>query len=139
MLADMKEKLLALMPDHQSLLRLEKLQRLHFCATGDETVFTLPPAIILGQSRKPAFDRRRISMETVIDPAGIISSSYGYLIPASDQLSSLQQELCTDWDRPGFYISSAVRPVFAGQEPFSCRTFSLVMLKATADGYTLLQ
>ena len=134
----MTENIFALTCDKDFENKLFLLRKKLFKLSDDETIFALPPYIILGKTEKRSFDRKHYNLKLFFD-GSYIDSEYGKLLTARDdtQLKEIQKSLNITPSPVGIYISKRALPTL--EEPLISKHQRLVLLKSFQDGFIVLQ
>ena len=134
----MTENIFALTCDKDFENKLFLLRKKLFKLSDDETIFSLPPYIILGKTEKKSFDRKHYNLKLFFD-GSYVDSEYGKLVTARDdtQLKEIQKSLNITPSPIGIYISKRVLPTL--EEPLISKHQRLVLLKSFQDGFIVLQ
>ena len=134
----MSENIFALVSDKDFENKLFLMRKSLFKDTLDESIFSLPPYLILGKTERNAFDRRHYNLKLTFDGT-IINSEYGLLLKPTEgsELIKIQKSLNINNSPSGIYISK--RSYLTLDEPIISKHQRLVMLKSFQDGYIVLQ
>ena len=134
----MTENIFALTCDKDFENKLFLLRKKLFKLSDDETIFALPPYIILGKTEKRSFDRKHYNLKLFFD-GSYVDSEYGKLLTARDdtQLKEIQKSLNITPSPVGIYISKRALPTL--EEPLISKHQRLVLLKSFQDGFIVLQ
>ena len=134
----MTENIFALTCDKDFENKLFLLRKKLFKLSDDETIFALPPYIILGKTEKRSFDRKHYNLKLFFD-GSYVDSEYGKLLTARDdkELKEIQKSLNITPSPVGIYISKHALPTL--EEPLISKHQRLVLLKSFQDGFIVLQ
>ena len=134
----MRECIFALMCDKECEKILYQLRKNLFKETGDETIFSLPPFIMLGKTEKTSFDRAHFNFNLKFEN-NFTLTNIGYLLKANDdnKLKELQKSLGIEEGPTGIYFSK--KNSFKMNNPIVTKHQRLVLLKPYLEGFTLLQ
>ena len=134
----MTENIFALTCDKDFENKLFLLRKKLFKLSDDETIFALPPYIILGKTEKRSFDRKHYNLKLFFD-GSYVDSEYGKLLTARDdkELKEIQKSLNITPSPVGIYISKRALPTLA--EILISKHQRLVLLKSFQDGFIVLQ
>lgn len=134
----MTENIFALTCDKDFENKLFLLRKKLFKLSDDETIFALPPYIILGKTEKRSFDRKHYNLKLFFD-GSYVDSEYGKLLTARDdkELKEIQKNLNITPSPVGIYISKRALPTL--EEPLISKHQRLVLLKSFQDGFIVLQ
>ena len=134
----MTENIFALTCDKDFENKLFLLRKKLFKLSDDETIFALPPYIILGKTEKRSFDRKHYNLKLFFD-GSYIDSEYGKLLTARDdtQLKEIQKSLNITPSPVGIFIYKRALPTL--EEPLISKHQRLVLLKSFQDGFIVLQ
>ena len=134
----MTENIFALTCDKDFENKLFLLRKKLFKLSDDETIFALPPYIILGKTEKRSFDRKHYNLKLFFD-GSYVDSEYGKLLTARDdkELKEIQKSLNITPSTIGIYMSKRALPTL--EEPLISKHQRLVLLKSFQDGFIVLQ
>lgn len=134
----MSENIFALVSDKDFENKLFLMRKSLFKSTLDESIFSLPPYIILGKTDKQTFDRRHFNLKLIFDGT-LVNSEYGLLLTPTDgsELIKIQDSLNLKPSPSGIYISK--KAILNLDKPIISTHQRLVMLKKYQDGYIVLQ
>ena len=134
----MTENIFALTCDKDFENKLFLLRKKLFKLSDDETIFALPPYIILGKTEKRSFDRKHYNLKLFFDCC-YVDSEYGKLLTARDdkELKEIQKSLNITPSPIGIYMSKRALPTL--EEILISKHQRLVLLKSFQDGFIVLQ
>lgn len=134
----MTENIFALTCDKDFENKLFLLRKKLFKLSDDETIFALPPYIILGKTEKRSFDRKHYNLKLFFD-GSYVDSEYGKLLTARDdkELKEIQKSLNITPSPIGIYMSKRALPTL--EEILISKHQRLVLLKSFQDGFIVLQ
>lgn len=134
----MTENIFALTCDKDFENKLFLLRKKLFKLSDDETIFSLPPYIILGKTEKRSFDRKHYNLKLFFD-GSYVDSEYGKLLTARDdkELKEIQKSLNITPSPIGIYMSKRALPTL--EEILISKHQRLVLLKSFQDGFIVLQ
>ena len=134
----MTENIFALTCDKDFENKLFLLRKKLFKLSDDETIFALPPYIILGKTEKRSFDRKNYNLKLFFD-GSYVDSEYGKLLTARDdkELKEIQKSLNITPSPIGIYMSKRALPTL--EEILISKHQRLVLLKSFQDGFIVLQ
>lgn len=134
----MTENIFALTCDKDFENKLFLLRKKLFKLSDDETIFALPPYIILGKTEKRSFDRKHYNLKLFFD-GSYVDSEYGKLLTARDdkELKEIQKSLNITPSPIGIYMSKLALPTL--EEILISKHQRLVLLKSFQDGFIVLQ
>ena len=134
----MNENLLVLIMDKEAKGKTRELKKSLFRQSGEISLFSIPPVIILGRTEKKGFERKSWKHCISFTTDNALMTDFGYVLNESGTLSSIQKELSLDIRPAGLYISAAPVP-FTSCMHINASKLRLAMLKCTEYGYQLLQ
>lgn len=104
------EKIALLLFWQQMEIEYEKLKRLHFRSSGDESVYLLPPSIVLGKAESIDYSIPYIPELCIKDSIG--RNDFGFYQELADDkiISNLQDLLHIKRMRTGIFLSSGTPP-----------------------------